>query len=68
MFSDSEICADEDVYEEEEATPSKFNEVYSDTESEEGEEEEEEWVVTFFVFFSNFFFVYLKYQDIPMHL
>ncbi|KAH3831837.1 uncharacterized protein LOC127880314 isoform X2 [Dreissena polymorpha] len=39
---DSEICGDEDVYEEEEATPSKFNEVYSDTESEEGEEEEED--------------------------
>lgn len=33
---------DEDVYEEDEETPSKFAEVYSDTESEaEGDEEEE---------------------------
>lgn len=38
----SELSADEDVYEEDEEQPSKFAEVYSDTDSEAGEEEEGE--------------------------
>lgn len=41
MASESELSADEDVFEEDEAAPSKFAEVYSDTESEAEDEEEE---------------------------
>ena len=37
----SELSADDDVYECEEEQPSKFCDVYSDTESEEEEEEDE---------------------------
>ena len=38
----SEISGDDDVYECEEEQPSKFCDVYSDTDSEEGEEEDDE--------------------------
>ena len=41
-IADSELSVDEDVYEEDEETLSKFTEVYSDTESEEEVDDEEE--------------------------